>query len=528
MRKIYLFLVIFLIIVCPFFSKSFPSVAKQTVKAGVEESQKKQKETANGEKVKELKAVAGEDQIVEKGEKIIFNGLGSTNPLNTKMTYRWDFGDGEQVEGEEVMHFYKNPGEYKVTLTVDNGQEQDTDEVTVFVYEDLIVLVADKTVKGEKISSLKKYASNQGVLLVIIQDKSKEADYIIEESLVNTLLEERESLKKADIFITWTSGNLGLNVLSKLSQTMENIEDLNIKQKGVVVITDQSLSVVARIAQSTFDVLAPEYILLANDSVLQLLIDARSSDKVLEQVNTSGIDYRLIGIYSERAVKELGLTNFMSYMVNYLINKGVAINNIVLMLMLPLIAFLIAFLRQFLGIKTLGIYTPTIITLSFVAMGLKYGLTIFLVILLVATCTRLLLRRFRILYLPRMAIVLSIVALTILVMFVIGAYTGKSGIIRLSILPILVLIILIEKFINVQIEKGASLAIKLSLATILVSVACYYIVNWDFLKTLILSYPELVLLVLVIDIVIGKWRGLRLSEYFRFREIKKFVKEVKE
>jgi len=173
-----------------------------------------------------------------------------------------------------------------------------------------------------------------------------------------------------------------------------------------------------------------------------------------------------------------------------------------------------------LGIKTFGIYTPTIISLSFIATGLKYGLSIFLIILLVATLLRFLLRRFKLLYLPRMAIVLCVLALVLLLIFIFGAYFNKTGMIGLSIFPVLILIILVEKFVAVQIEKGGLTAILLSVETILVSVICYWVVNWEWFKTLILSYPELVLLTIVINIVLGRWAGLRLSEYIRFRKLR--------
>jgi hypothetical protein len=52
-------------------------------------------------------------------------------------------------------------------------------------------------------------------------------------------------------------------------------------------------------------------------------------------------------------------------------------------------------------------------------------------------------------------------------------------------------------------------------------VACYYVVSWDVLTTFILAYPEALLLTFVINILMGKWVGLRISEYIRFRAIKK-------
>lgn len=480
---------------------------------------------SEGEGIKKPLAIAGEDKITIIGKEVFFNGNKSENPLNTEMDYIWDFGDGQVVKGIDVMHIYNKPGEYIVTLTVSNGETTSVDEVRVSVYKDLIILIMDKTPTDEQINSLRKYAAKEDIFLMTIKNNSNDPDYIIQEELVKQLIDKKNDIAKTDIIITWTSGNIGLNALSKFAQTVENVENLNFSQKGIVNITGENLNVASRIAQSTFDVLQPEYILLVREIVLNSVIDAGTSEKVIDEVRKAGVDHQLIGIYSERAVKDLGVTNFMSYSVNYLINRGVSIETIVLLLMLPLIATIVAFARQFLGIKTFGIYTPSIITLAFLVMGLKYGLAIFLIILTIATLIRIILKKFKLLYLPRMAIVLTIVALVILTVFIVGAYFQKPGLISVSIFPILILVMLVEKFVAVQIRRGPADAIKLSVESILVSVICYYVVNWDFLKTLVLSYPELILLTILVNILLGKWSGLRLSEYLRFKEIRNLIKK---
>jgi len=469
----------------------------------------------------DLRASAGGDKNVAVGKKVVFDASKTTDNRNSAyIGYYWDFGDGTYSEGREVIHSYNLPGEYKVVLNVNNGYETDKDEITVNVYKDLVLLVADKTPTSDQIRDLKRDAARNQALLVAIINRQGEADYVIEGALSNALLEAKEDVQNADILILWTSGSLGLNAMSKFAQSAGNLADFRMDQKGIVS-AGKNVKSNARIAQSTYDVLKPEYILLVKDSYLNSVISSHNSDDLLSKVQSDNAEHTLIGKHSERAVTKLGATNFLSYSINYLINRGVAIDNLFLLLMLPIIATLIAFLRQILGIKTFGIYTPTIITLCFISTGLKYGLTIFIVILLVATVLRFLLRKFKLLYLPRMAIVLCVVALVLLFLFMVGAYFNKTGMITLSILPILVLIIMVEKFIAVQIEKGGITAILLSLETILVSVVCYWIVNWEWFKTLILSYPELVLLTIVANVALGKWTGLRLSEYFRFKALLK-------
>jgi len=207
-----------------------------------------------------------------------------------------------------------------------------------------------------------------------------------------------------------------------------------------------------------------------------------------------------------------------------MINQGVPKETLVFLLMLPIVAIVISFARQVIGIKGFGIYTPLIITFAFLVTGLKYGLIFFITIILVGTLTRLFIRKFRLLYLPRMAITLTIVSLVVLTIFYFGAYGQKTDLITISIFVILIMITLVEKFLVAQIERGGKGAILLTSETLILSIICYWIASWSWLQIFVLSHPfATIFLAIIISILLGKWTGLRLTEYFRFRELIKNI-----
>ncbi|MDO8240545.1 MAG: 7TM domain-containing protein [Candidatus Moranbacteria bacterium] len=210
----------------------------------------------------------------------------------------------------------------------------------------------------------------------------------------------------------------------------------------------------------------------------------------------------------------------ISPIIHFFTNEGVPIETIILLLMLPIIATFIAFLRQVVGIKAFGIYTPLIITFAFLATnGLRYGVAIFLAVIFIGMLMRFVMKPFRLLYLPRVAIMLTIVSLTILVMLVLGGNQRRTGLASVSIFPILIMITLVEKFVAVQIEKGNKTALILAFETLIISIFGFYIASWKPLIEILIGYPWLILLTIPMNIVIGKWTGLRISEYFRFRHI---------
>lgn len=206
------------------------------------------------------------------------------------------------------------------------------------------------------------------------------------------------------------------------------------------------------------------------------------------------------------------------------VNQGVPVDTIRYILMFPLVVTLVAFFRQIVGVKAFGIYTPSIVTFAFLAFdpgGLKYGVAIFASIILVGMFSRFFLRRLRLLYLPRVAITLTIVALTILGILVAGGSLHRTGLASVSIFPLLIMITLVEKFVATQIEKGDKTAIILATETLFISLIGYFLARSETIASVLLAFPWIILFTVPVNIFLGRWRGLRFSEYLRFSKLLK-------
>lgn len=215
----------------------------------------------------------------------------------------------------------------------------------------------------------------------------------------------------------------------------------------------------------------------------------------------------------------------ISPIIRYFVEQGVPLDTVILLLMLPIIVTLIAFFRQVIGIKAFGIYTPAIVTFAFLAIPqLRYGVIIFVSVILIGMLMRFILKSLRILYLPRVAITLSIIAFAILVMLGLGGSLQRTGLASVSIFPILIMITIVEKFVATQIEKGNKVALILAAETLVISIAGYYLASWPLLIKGIIAFPWVILVTIPINILLGKWNGLRISEYIRFREVFKNIK----
>jgi len=214
--------------------------------------------------------------------------------------------------------------------------------------------------------------------------------------------------------------------------------------------------------------------------------------------------------------------NFFQAIINQAIASGVSEKTIVLFLLLPLVASLVGVARHLIGFRALGIFIPTALALAFYATGIGVGLLLFMAILFSAMLVRRLLRRLRLHYLPRMALLLWFVSLTILALIFLSPFFGLSHLTGISIFPVLILILLAEEFIEVQMGKSLREASRLTIETMIIALAGFLLLSLRPLQKLAMEKPYWVIFTpLVFNLLIGKFTGLRLLEFRRFKKLLK-------
>lgn len=489
-------------------------------------------ESVTEEVIFDVQITAPESIQIDKN--IIFDAAKTTHPdENATITYTWDFGDGNKKEGREVVHTYTSLGQKNIILTANDGMETKTVTRDIFVYKKIIAFITDKADIKDRVEGFKNYARDRDTDIVVYESYDSATEFITEEIFERKLSEATENLKKIDEIIVWTEGHSGLNALSRVKQNQVKLEDpLTFENKTILVVSDNDQSTAQ--LQRQYELLKPKNIISAKEAAIYAFIESMTAEEFIQRMEKDGFDYQL----TNAQTGQLQLWNFMSYFVNYLIDSGIPANTVILILMLPVIATMVSIMKQVVGLTTFGVYTPTIITLTFWILGLKFGLLTLLIVFLVGTGARSVLKRYRLLYVPRMAIVLTSVALAILFMLIISIRFNlfDAQFYSLSIFPMLILSTLTEKFVNVQGGKGFKKAMILSLQTVLVAVVAYIVIggsvdlylfkiHFTTLQGFMLAYPEVIILIIFINIFLGRWTGLRLLEYVRFREVLRHVEE---
>lgn len=192
-----------------------------------------------------------------------------------------------------------------------------------------------------------------------------------------------------------------------------------------------------------------------------------------------------------------------------------------LILVLPLVAFFLVIIRNVIGLETFGTFSPMLLSLAFLTTGLGWGLAVFAVIVGLGTGLRLVLQRLRLHLVSRVAILIAVVAVSMVGLTVIGAVFGVGALLHTSIFPMVIMANMIENFTNTQLERGTMEALRLTLSTLLVATCSYVGIEDTGLKSLVLTFPEILIAVIGIELLLGRWRGLRVLEYVRFYHIAK-------
>jgi hypothetical protein len=229
---------------------------------------------------------------------------------------------------------------------------------------------------------------------------------------------------------------------------------------------------------------------------------------------------KLARYLEENPPGDLNWNNFLQHSILYSVREGVPPNIIVLVLLFPLTASLIAASRHIIGLKGFGIYIPAVLSVALVSTGILEGLLIFVAIVAVALVAKKLLRKTKLSYLPRTALLVWTISLGIFGLLMIAPYFNLVTLMSVNIFPILILVLLSENFLDAQSRTKQADALALTIETLGLAVISSILIKWELLQKFALTDPELlILLIVVFNILIGRFTGLRIKEWFRFRSL---------
>ena len=189
------------------------------------------------------------------------------------------------------------------------------------------------------------------------------------------------------------------------------------------------------------------------------------------------------------------------------------------LLLVPFGILVIVILRNFIGLSSFGTFAPVLIALAFRETELFKGILLFILIVSLGLLFRFYLERLRLLLVPRLAAVVTIVVLLMTIISMLSHQIGMETGLSVSLFPMVIISMVIERMSVVWEERGAVTSIREGFGSLLMAALAYSVMSLDVLSYWVTVFPEINLVVLGLIVALGRYTGFRLTELVRFRRL---------
>ena len=376
-----------------------------------------------------------------------------------------------------------------------------------------VVLIADQSVPAAVTDRILDEARAAAIDCVLLTARF-ESRYFREAYLERLVAQNLSLIRQANLVLVATADDAGLYALMTLGE-----RDVHLDDSRIVIAGAMRRSAALMLGALLRHLVTPGEVVLVPHAadLLPLWEMARANlidgTPMAEEARRWNIDAIVLG---EVGLRVPSWRRPLMLAWARAVRAQVPLGALTLILILPIIASLVVVARVVIGLETFGMFGPVIVSLAFITTGLWWGTLIFVAIVGLGVALRLALQHLRRQAVARLAILITLVATVMGGLTLVGATLGIGPLLNISIFPMVIMSNVIESFAASQVEFGTRQALRMTATTLGLSIVCYLVVDRAGLQSLVLAFPEILLATVVVDVLLGKWRGLRLLEYVRF------------
>jgi hypothetical protein len=184
-----------------------------------------------------------------------------------------------------------------------------------------------------------------------------------------------------------------------------------------------------------------------------------------------------------------------------------------LLLCLPFGAMIVVFVRMIIGWQTFGLFTPMLLSLSFLQTGPLLGPTLSTGAILIGMAAAPLLKKLDLSRVAFLGVLISVVVTALAALAI-----NNTDFSFVSAFPVVVTALVVERWWAAWEAEGLRKALKITAYTLLVALAIQIVVASAFLRSIGETVPLAIPIFSGVAIVLlGRYKGLRLTELSRFR-----------
>src|SRR5437879_2887287 len=216
-------------------------------------------------------------------------------------------------------------------------------------------------------------------------------------------------------------------------------------------------------------------------------------------------------------------TAYCAYLQFYLTDALNRLYLVRIFFQVAIAAAVIASLRNVVGARTLGMFASVIVALAFLATGLLLGLVILGLIMGVVLLVRCALIRERVQEAHRVAILVTIVSVTISSIAIIGLEWQLHALFFSVLFPVLISAWFAERYVERVTRVGWDEPTKSLIWTIVAIIVSFLVITQDALVNFVMLTPLTWPLLVLINWFLGTRIRFRLLERYRFGGISRYA-----
>ena len=261
-----------------------------------------------------------------------------------------------------------------------------------------------------------------------------------------------------------------------------------------------------------------------------ILLDESSKYEILKQTeNITNLENEIIKNNYEYinldSISKINDILFISKFINNLSGLWFSTTNIYLILIIPFLLLAVSIFKHLIGLTPTWILIPVVITLLFIKLTILPTIILIIIFFITNILLSKAITKYSLHYTPKITMLTIINIIVFIITINLFLNYNLINIEINDIMFIIFFILIAEKLINVIVSKEFWEYKHTLINTILFSTMGYLIFSFSFIKTFILAYPEIILLLIPLSFIIWRFTGLRVTEYFRFKEVIKSIEE---
>ncbi|EKD44528.1 MAG: hypothetical protein ACD_71C00111G0003 [uncultured bacterium (gcode 4)] len=348
-----------------------------------------------------------------------------------------------------------------------------------------------------------------------IADILEKKDILLEGSMDKTILSQNDesqvvwnSIDQSDTFVIGSKDILGFfsNIIK-----FQKIKPINFTKKKIYIISGFSKPFLSKIIASSLSQIGATRVFLISENQFYSIVTRLSTGEKED-----------ISIGQELSYEKWNTVYSLNGFIEFLAYAWFSYQLLAILLSVTFIVLVLNFLKQIVGFNVFGIYYPVLFALTIVSLGFSTAFMFISIGFISIIAINLFSKKVHLLLHAKRALLVSIYILLLLLILWVDNFFEFSFIDYsnfdnpLVIFPLFITIILSDKIFQEDINMFGKSWIFDILQYGIIAFTIYVLFEYKTLQYFLISYPDVIILVVIMNIVVGRYMWLQVFEYFRF------------